>query len=161
MNELFSIVLLSLAGALFFSAYCAVLAVFFPRRVGRAARAAGQRHFRALLLGLINLAFFSVAFLVVQWLLGLVSAGLAQLAALAFLALLAAALSVGLAGLALRTGAALWPQAPSGLQAGGGAAALALAAALPVVGWFGLLPYTCCLGAGAFIISFFTPLDGE
>jgi hypothetical protein len=39
-----------------------------------------------------------------------------------------------------------------------GAVAVGLGCALPVAGWFGLLPYVLCLGLGAFAVSFFDPV---
>jgi hypothetical protein len=42
-----------------------------------------------------------------------------------------------------------------------GAVILALACALPFIGWFGLLPYAGLLGIGAFILSFFQRQHSE
>ena len=134
-----------------------VVGALFPRRVARARMVADSFPGRAFAVGLINLLFFlgvALAFsALVQWL----DVHLFNLPALAILILLTVCIALGLAAVVQLVGERLAP--PAGLvgRTVWGALALAWACATPLIGWFGLLPFVCTLGLGAFILSFFYP----
>jgi dolichol kinase len=110
---------------------------------------------RALLIGAVNLLFFGTLALAC---LGLADSSGVQLLAvpgLALVILMAVALCGGLAAVVEETGARLLPAAdPSSALRRTllGTTTLTLACALPLVGWFLLLPYLALVGLGACII---------
>jgi sorbitol-specific phosphotransferase system component IIBC len=73
-----------------------------------------------------------------------------------FLAALSIGVSFGLAAVAEVLGARVREQAAGLARTAWGTILLALACALPFVGWFGMLPYSASLGLGGFILSFFS-----
>jgi hypothetical protein len=75
--------------------------------------------------------------------------------AVVILGILAIVLSFGLAGMSNLIGERLFPDLPAWKQSLWGTVCLALACALPFVGWFLLLPYVGLIGIGAVILGFF------
>jgi hypothetical protein len=155
MIETFQFALLAVALLLCLAAYFAVLAAFFPRRVAKTERICAEAPGRALLAGIVNLAFLGALFLAFYAAAGLAGAELQQLVAGLFLFLLGVGLSFGLAGLVELAGARLAPKQGRAGRSAVGAIALSLACALPFAGWFVLLPYVALTGLGGFILSFF------
>ncbi len=124
-------------------------AVAFPRLVARAQRNAEQMPWRALLVGLINLAFF-----------GLIATALlsgdegARLLGLLVATLLLSFVALGLAAVARLLGARLRPGEPGSARSLlAGALTLELAALVPLVGWFAVPALAGLLGYGAVVIA--------
>jgi hypothetical protein len=157
MNDLPRLTAALLFGSLTLMACFLVLGALFPERIARARRLAGQSPGRSLALGLLNAIFLTslvVALLAVSEWTGLQILGFP---ALLVAALAVAAVSLGVAGVTQLVGERLLPDHGPALRQAVGALAAVLACALPVVGWFLLLPYVLLLGLGAFILSFFDP----
>ena len=77
-----------------------------------------------------------------------------SVAAIIILALLAIALSLGLAGMSTMIGERVFPELPLWKQSLWGAVCLSLACALPFVGWFLLFPYVGFVSIGSVILGF-------
>ncbi|HEY1014590.1 MAG TPA: hypothetical protein VGE07_17910 [Herpetosiphonaceae bacterium] len=155
MANIGGIIALIIGGTLSITALFAVLGALFQRPIEQASAVAGALPGRALLVGLINVAFFGA--------LGAVLGGIAEaggrwgFGVLGLLAwgLLAAAAILGLAAVAKFVGGRLAPASTPQAQAAVGAVALCLACLTPYVGWYGLLPYVALLGVGSLVISLF------
>ena len=145
-------------GSASLSALLVTLGALFPGRTAKARAVAEAMPGRSTLIGLINFLFFGAAGFVLFTLANNVSNGLLKviliLPALVCVAALSIGLSLGLAGVAQMVGARLWPQRPEWLRSLAAAIFLTWASAVPLVGWFLLLPYLLWLGLGAFIIGF-------
>lgn len=145
-------------GSLSLGALCVSLGALFPGRAAKTRAVAEAMPGRAALIGLINFLFFGAAAALLLTLADRAGNGglrvILTLPALVCLAALGIGLSVGLTGVAQMTGARLWPQRADWLRAGAATFFLTWASAVPVVGWFLLLPYLLWLGLGAFIIGF-------
>jgi hypothetical protein len=112
---------------------------------------------RALGIGFVNFVFFAVIALVlfsVAENTGPFLKGVLTIPALIILAFLAIALSLGLAGMSNLIGERIFPDLPAWKQMLWATVCLALACALPIVGWFLLLPYVGLVGIGAVILGF-------
>jgi hypothetical protein len=125
----------------------------FPSTVERAEHAADESAARSFWLGFVNLLFIGA--------LGLAFGGLAngtgfrllQIPALFLYALLAVMVTFGLTAVASLIGERLMPAAPPVRKRIWGSLLLLVGCLTPVVGWFILLPYALCLGAGGFVLS--------
>lgn len=154
MNDIFNLGAAVILMSALLTAFFIVVGALFPRRVARTLAMAATARGRALVVGLINFAFFgtvSFAFFVL--------ADNMRLPLLVFpgtvvMVLLILGLSFGLAGVVQFVGERLAPEGGPTLRAICGALALSLACATPFVGWFLLLPYVGFTGLGAFILSY-------
>ena len=143
-----------------FSAVCLIalfvaLETLFPRLVERTRHTADASPGRSFVVGLVNLLFFgSVAtgFAALNEGLG---ANVFLLPALVILALLAAALTLGLSGMAALAGGRLLPEGHPWRRVMWGGIVLTLGSLTPFIGWFGLFPYLGITGLGAFILGWF------
>ena len=152
--RLFLILLLLIAG---FAAYFLVLNALFASRVTRTRSIAQLMPGRSFGIGLVNFLFFTVIALVLLSIAenaGPFIRGVLTIPALIILAVLAIALSLGLAGMSNLIGERIFPDLPVWKQTLWGTVCLSLACALPFVGWFLLLPYTGFVGIGAVILGF-------
>jgi len=175
MNELIGVITVVILGNMSLVAFFLVLKALFPGRLARTRQVAGAMPGRALIVGLVNFLFFGAVGLSLFALGQQLGAPVLLIPALLVIAVLAVTLSFGLAGMAQLVGERLIPQPdgdpPSGIPWTGhrqnielrrsiwGTLALSFACLLPLVGWFGLLPYSGMLGFGALIISFFRYTD--
>lgn len=145
-------------GSVSLGALFVALGALFPGRTAKTRAVAEAMPGRSLLIGFINFLFFGAAGLFVIALANNVSNGLLKvvliLPGLVCLAALSIGLSLGLAGAAQLVGARLWPQRPEWLRVLAASICMTWASAVPLVGWFLLLPYLLWLGLGAFIIGF-------
>jgi hypothetical protein len=152
--RLFFIILLMTAGL---AAYFLVVNALFPKRVTQTRSAAQTMKARSFGIGLVNFVFFAVIVLVlfsVAENAGPFLRVILTIPALLILALLAILLSLGLAGMAALVGEQILPDLSAWKQMLWGTVCLALACALPFVGWFLLLPYVGFVGIGAVILGF-------
>ena len=152
--RLFLIILLLLAG---FAAYFLVLNALFAPRVTKTRSIAQSMPGRSFGIGLVNFLFFAVIALVLLSIAentGPFVRGVLTIPAIIILALLAIALSLGLAGMSTMIGERVFPELPLWKQSLWGAVCLSLACALPFIGWFLLFPYVGFVSIGSVILGF-------
>ena len=150
----FIIILLTIALA----AYFLVIGALFTNRVANTQRVITAMPGRSFGVGLVNFAFFGVIALVLFSVAG--NAGdfirfILTVPALLITAILAIMLSFGLAGMSNLLGERIFPDQSAWKQTIWGTVILSFACALPIVGWFLLLPYVGFVGIGAFILGLF------
>ena len=150
----FIIILLTIALA----AYFLVIGALFANRAAKTQRVITAMPGRSFGVGLVNFVFFGVIALVLFSVAG--NAGdfirfILTVPALLITAILAIMLSFGLAGMSNLLGERIFPDQPAWKQTIWGTVILSFACALPIVGWFLLLPYIGFVGIGAFILGLF------
>lgn len=150
----FIIILLTIALA----AYFLIIGALFTNRAAKTQRVITAMPGRSFGVGLVNFAFFGVIALVLFSLAE--NAGnfvkvILTITALLISAALAILLSFGLTGMVNLLGERILPKVNSWKRTVFGTAILSFACALPVVGWFLLLPYASFVGIGAFILGLF------
>jgi hypothetical protein len=148
-------IVLLLAGL---AGYFVVLEALFAKRVARTRALAASAPGRSFGIGAVNFVFFSVIAVILfsasDGASGVLRA-LLTFPALLIVAVLATALSFGLAAVAVLVGERALPEATALKRSIWGTVFLGLACALPLAGWFLLLPYAGLTGIGAFILGFF------
>jgi hypothetical protein len=140
------------------SAYFLVLHALFSARLVRTKVIAQTMPGRSFGIGLVNFLFFSViamVLLAVAENAGAFFKAVLSIPAVIILAFLAIVLSFGLAGMSNLIGERILPELPVWKQMLWGTVCLTLACALPLVGWFLLLPYTGLIGFGSVILGGF------
>lgn len=151
--RLIIVIILLLVGV---SAYFLVLNALFALRLTRTKTIAQSMTGRSFGIGLVNFVFFAVIAMVLLAVAENTS-DLLQLIltipAVVILGILAIVLSFGLTGMSNLIGERIVPDLPAWKQSLWGTVCLALACALPFVGWFLLLPYVGFIGIGAFILG--------
>lgn len=164
MNEVlwFFVLILMLTAAL--SGFFLVAEALFPARVEKTRSAAQCIPGRSLMVGAVNFLFFGVIALVLFSISdnasGLVRA-IAMLPALFLAGILLIGLSFGLTGIVQLIGERILPEQSAWKRILWSTLALCLGSAIPVAGWFLLLPYIGLTGLGAFILSFFSKPQGN
>lgn len=153
MNDLYRAVIVIVLGNLVLVPFCLGQDALFPARLARARAVADQLPGRSFVVGLVNLLFFGAVALGFSALADRSGSELLRVPALLLAGALALGLSFGLNAVSALAGARLRPQDSALRQKVWGTLTLSLGSTLPVLGWFGLLPYIGCLGLGAFIIS--------
>ena len=151
MNEILSIILISLAIEVCLVAYLLTMTALFGRRVEQAGQILESSPWRALLAGVLNFLFFGAIILA----LNAIDIPLTRLLAVIVLTALVAVVGIGLAGLVNITGRRLSPGAERLKLAAWGTVTLSLACALPLLGWFVLLPGVLLASLGAVILGLF------
>lgn len=154
-GQLLVIIILLLVGV---SACFLVLNALFSARLTRTKTIAQSMPGRSFGSGLVNFVFFAViamALLSVAESAGPFIKGILRISAVLILIVLSIVLSFGLAGMSNLIGERIFPDFPAWKQSLWGTVCLALACALPFVGWFLLLPYVGLIGIGAVILGFF------
>ena len=154
-GQLLVIIILLLVGI---SAYFLVLNALFAARLTRTKTIAQSMPGRSFGIGLVNFVFFAVIAMVllsVAESTGPFIKGLLTIPAVIILIILSIVLSFGLAGMSNLIGERIFPDLAVWKQSLWGTVCLALACALPFVGWFLLLPYVGLIGIGAVILGFF------
>jgi hypothetical protein len=152
--RLFLITILLISGL---AAYFLVLNALFAPRLTRTIAIAQSMPGRSLGIGFVNFLFFAMIALLLLSVAenaGPFLRGLLTIPATIILAFLAVALSLGLTGMATMIGERLFPDLPAWKQILWGTVCLAVACALPFVGWFLLLPYVGLVGIGAVILGY-------
>jgi hypothetical protein len=151
MMEIFSLTLLAILVAISLVAFFAVLYLFFPQRIDKTRLVLESAPGRSFLVGLVNFGFFAALalafFALGNW------AGVELLGLVGLLLLIVPGVGAifGLAGVVEFVSDRLAPGVSGVRRTAWGTLTLALACALPFVGWFGLLPYVSLLGLGALI----------
>ncbi|HEY2979883.1 MAG TPA: hypothetical protein VGJ22_01775 [Anaerolineales bacterium] len=158
MNDFYRVILWLAALIAGLISYFLVLAALFPKRTAQTQAAIAAMQGRALGIGAVNFLFFSViAFILFQLADG--ASGpfkvILTIPAVLITAALVIALSFGLAGMVNLIGERAMPDATALKRSVWGTIFLGLACALPLVGWFLMLPYAGLVGIGAFIIGYF------
>ena len=152
--RLFFIVFLIVVGL---TAYVLVVNALFAPRITRTKSIARSTPVRSLGIGLVNFLFFAAIALVLLSVAentGTVLRAILTLPALVILALLTIGLSLGLTAMANLIGEQIFSDLPARKQLLWGTVCLALACALPFVGWFLLFPYVGLSGMGAVLLGF-------
>ena len=150
----FIIILLTLALA----AYFLVIGALFTNRAAKSQRVTTAMPGRSFGVGLVNFLFFGVIALVLFSLAenaGSFGRVILTIPALLITATLAVMLSFGLAGMANLLGERILPEITTWKRTLLGTAILSFACALPLVGWFLLLPYMGFVSIGGFILGLF------
>ncbi len=158
MEQLLSFILAIAALSVGLAAFFLAVRTLFPRRVARTRALAELMPGRSFGVGLVNGLFFGlIAFILLSIANNLFGLGRAviTLPALFCLTLLGVGLSFGLSGMVELIGERLAPAQTAFWRTAWGTLALSFGSAVPLVGWFLLLPYAGLVGMGAFIISFF------
>lgn len=140
------------------AAYFLVISALFTSRVTKTQSIINQTSGRAFGLGLVNFLFFGVLAMLlfsVAENTGAFVKGVLTIPALLILAFLAVLLSLGLTGMVNVLGERLFPDMTLWKRNIWSAIFLCFACALPLVGWFLLLPYVGFVGIGATILGFF------
>ncbi len=150
------LILLLLTASL--AAYFLIIGALFPKRVEKTQRAINQLTARSFGVGFVNFLFFGVIVFVLFSIAESASGflkGLVTIPALVITGLLLLLLSFGLSGVVNEMGARLFPEQSTWRRTLWGTVVLSFACALPVVGWFLLIPYVSLVGIGAVILGFF------
>ena len=138
-------------------AYFLVMNALFAPRLERTKSVAQSIPVRSAAIGLVNFIFFAViatVLLSVAETAGPFLRGILIIPAVVILSALAFVLSLGLVAMSNLIGERIFPDFSAWKQTLWGTVCLALACALPFVGWFLLLPYIGFVGIGAVILSF-------
>jgi len=139
-------------------AYFFVISALFPGRVSLAHAIANRMPGRAFALGLVNFLFFAAIVFVLLSLADRVG-GLVKIIltvpALVITVLFFIALSFGLPGIASLVGERVFPDHNPWRRLAAGVLLLGIGSAVPLVGWFLLLPYIGFSAIGAVILTFF------
>ncbi|HAV75842.1 MAG TPA: hypothetical protein DCX53_00655 [Anaerolineae bacterium] len=135
-----------------------VMNVLFPARIVKIHTILQGTTSRSFWIGLVNVLFL-VPITLLLFSLGDITTGplrsVIMLPALVLLAVLLGLSSLGLLSMVNRVGDKLMPDQSLLKKTFWGTLLLTLACALPLVGWFLLLPYVLIIGVGAVILSFF------
>ena len=158
MSDIFQLILALILLTIGLAAYFLVISVLFPQHAKKAVSTIQSMPFRSFGIGLVNFIFFFVVaavLLSVAENAGSFIKGVLTIPALIILAFLTIVLSLGLAGMSSLIGERIFSESSGWQQTVWGTVCLALACALPFVGWFLLLPYVAFVGLGAVILGFF------
>ncbi|MBI5353149.1 MAG: hypothetical protein HZB50_10965 [Chloroflexi bacterium] len=140
------------------SAYFLVIGALFTERVLKTKNIIQQMPWRSFGLGMVNFLFFGVIALVLlsvsQNAVAFVR-GILTIPAFAILIFLAILLSIGLTGMVQSLGEKIFPDMAAWKRNLWSTVILCFACALPLFGWFLLLPYVGFVGIGAAILGFF------
>ena len=160
MNEIFNVVIVFLLLTLLLIPFFIVIGTLFPKRAAKTGSILHLMPGRAFAVGLVNFVFF-VAVGTVLLIVADKTSDLLKLIltipALVIFAVLALTLSFGLTGMVNLIGERIAPAQSLWRRTLWGTLLLGIACAVPLVGWFLLLPYAACAGIGAFITGFFQP----
>jgi hypothetical protein len=159
MNEIIGFVVFVLLLSVALVGFFLVAGALFPARVAKTQTAIQLMTGRSLLVGAVNFLFFGVIALVLFSVGNNVSGvlkGIVLLPSLTLTGILLIGLSFGLTGMVQFIGERILPEQPAWKRILWSTLALCLGSAVPVAGWFLLLPYAGLTGFGGFILSFFS-----
>lgn len=158
MNDFIIVTLTAISLGLILIPFFIVLSALFPVRTVKIMEVITRMPVRSFTIGLVNFLFIlAVAMLLFslsEQANGLLK-GILFVLALAISIILCVSLSIGLTGIATVIGERITPTQSPWRRTLWGALLLGLGCAVPVLGWFLLLPATAWAGMGAFIIVFF------
>ena len=162
MNDMVRLLLIVILLTVSLAAYFLVIGALFPNRVEKTQRVINQMPGRAFGIGLVNLLFFGVILIVLITItdgnanrVNSVVRAILLIPTLILAGLLTAVLSFGFAGMVWILGERILPDLTTLKRSVWGTVILSFACALPVVGWFLLLPYAGIVGFGATLLGFF------
>ena len=156
MRELFWIPLLTFLIGLALVAFFLALNVFFGGRIARTRHIAGLMPGRSFLVGVVNAIFFT-AIALLLFALGDQRGRGEILGLLGIVVLIPLFISIifGLAAMVQLTGDRLVSRLAGPWRTVVSTIVLGFACGLPFVGWFGLFPFLCLYGLGAFVLGLF------
>jgi hypothetical protein len=160
MNEIANIVILFLLLTLLLGPFFIVVGALFPQRSTKTLGVLNLMPGRAFAVGLVNLVFFAamgLLFLIVADKTNDLLKTVLTIGALIIFSVLAITLSLGLTSVTQLIGERIAPSQSAWRRTLWGTLLLGVGCAVPLVGWFLLLPYASCVGIGAFITGFFQP----
>jgi hypothetical protein len=146
-------ILLALLTGIGLTGFYLVMGALFPRVIQRSLRAADRSPGRSLLVGLVNILFFSVLGLGFASLAENSGAGVFQLVAVLLFGLLALLLAFGLTAMVQLIGGRMLPGVHQTWQSIAGGWALLLGSLTPFIGWFILLPYLAMVATGSVLLG--------
>lgn len=158
MNDFLIVTLTAISLGLILIPFFIVLSALFPVRTAKIMEVITRMPGRSFSIGLVNFLFFlAVAMLLFslsEQANGLLK-GILFVLALAITIILSVSLSFGLTGMATVIGERITPTQSPWRRTLWGALLLGLGCAVPLLGWFLLLPAAAWAGMGAFIIVYF------
>ena len=158
MNDFMITTFTAIALGLILIPFFIVLSALFPVRTSKIMEVITRMPVRSFFIGLVNFLFFLAVALLLFSFSGQAN-GLLKvillIPALAITVLICVSLSFGMAGIATVIGERIAPTQSSWRRTLWGALLLGLSCAVPLLGWFLLLPAAAWTGMGAFIIVYF------
>jgi hypothetical protein len=156
MRELLLIPVLTFLIGLALVAFFLVMNVFFGGRITRTRQIAELMPGRSFLVGVVNAVFFT-AIALLLFALGDQRRGAQIFGLIGIVVLIPLFISIifGLAAMVRLTGDRLVSRLAEPWRTVVSTIVLTLACELPFVGWFGLFPFLCLYGLGAFVIGLF------
>jgi hypothetical protein len=162
MTDILRLLLILLLLVVSFAAYFLVIGALFPNRVAKTQRVINQMPWRSLGIGFVNFLFFGTILIVLLTIadgnanrVAPILRAILLIPTFALAALLSIVLSFGLAGMVNVLGERIFSESNASRRTIAGTVTLTFACALPLVGWFVLLPYVALTGFGAVILGFF------
>lgn len=152
MNDLLGLLVLVVSGILSLSAYLLTVETLSGDWVARIQQVITTRPGRAFVVGLVNFLFFGLLALVFFSIQESTGGDIFALPGLLIVAILVTALSFGLSAFARLLGERLAAQHGPILRGLIGGGILSLGSALPIAGWFLMLPYVIFTGIGGFVL---------
>ena len=159
MNNSIQIIVFGLLSAFTLIAFFQVVSAFFPRLIAKSIHSMEVSPFRTFLLGLANIVFLVVIFLLFYALGENTGVQVYFLPALIVVLIVAPLVSIALSAIVGYLSERLLPTSNRVRRMNYGGAAFLLACAVPYVGWFGLLPATIIFGFGGVINGLFQILS--
>ena len=158
MNDFLIVTLTAISLGLILIPYFIVLGALFPARIEKIKEVINRIPGRSFMIGLVNFLFFLAVALLLFSLSGQADGFLKSILlipALAITIILCVSLSLGMTGMVVVIGERITPTQSPWRQTLWGALLLGLGCAVPLLGWFLLLPAAAWTGMGAFIIVYF------
>jgi len=158
MNDFMMVTFTAIALGLIMIPFFIVLSALFPVRTAKIMEVITRNPGRSFTIGLVNFLFFLAVDLLLFSLSGQANGFLKAILlipALAITVILCVSLGFGMTGMATVIGERIVPAQSPWRRTLWGALLLGLSCAVPVLGWFLLLPATAWTGMGAFIIVHF------
>lgn len=159
MTDILRLILIVLSLTIAFACYFLVVGALFAWRVEKTFNIVRQMPGRSLGIGFVNFLFFgaiaTVLFAVSEGAGNGVIKFILLVPALVIAAVLVVFLSVGLSAMINLLGERVFPDLSAWRKIFWGTVILVFGSAIPMVGWFLLLPYAALTGFGAVILGFF------
>jgi hypothetical protein len=147
MNDMHTVVFVFLALTLLLIPFFIVMGVLFPKRVTKTQSILNLMPGRAFGVGLVNFVFFlavGMVLLIIADKTGEFLKAILTIPALMIFTVLAITLSFGVTGMVQLIGERLAPTQSAWRRTFWGTLLLGISCAVPLVGWFLLLPYVAC-----------------
>jgi hypothetical protein len=158
MNDFIIVTFTTIALSLILIPFFIVLSALFPVRIEKIMEVITRMPGRSFTIGLVNFLFFLAVAMLLFSLSGQANGlfkGILFIPALVITVLLCVSISIGMTGMATVVGERIAPTQSPWRRTLWGALLLGLGCAVPLLGWFLLLPSAAWMGMGAFIIVYF------